>query len=634
MNRYPLWRYLLLLVIVVLGLVYAAPNLYGEDPAVQISGQGATKVDAKVQTQVKVTLDNAGLPYNSIEQESDNSILVRFKDTPTQLKAKDFIKAALGDQYTVALNLASKTPEWLTALGAAPMKLGLDLRGGVYFLINVDVGSLAGNRLKEDSRTISEALRKDNIRYSGIKTTKDDKIVLQFRDASQRDDAYTQLHNNYQELQFVKADDKGPVLEAQMTPAAIIKLDNYAVDQTMTVLRKRVNELGVAEAVVQRQGPQDVAVSLPGIQDTAQAKQILGGTATLEFHIVDAQHDVQSAAAGDVPFGSKLYKMTDGSPILLKNRALLKGSAIVGATSSFGQDGRPIVNIRIAGPQVSLFHRSTGENVGQRMGIVFVETKMDSKIVDGKVVSTPHKSEKVISAPVIQSALGNNFQITGLESTQVAQNLALLLRAGALIAPLSIIEENTMGPSLGKQNIHKGFMSIMVGFLLVVLFITLYYRFFGIVANIALAMNVILVVAILSLLGAVLTLPGIAGIVLTVGMAIDANVLIFERIREELRNGMTPQASIHAGYARAFTTIVDANVTTLIVAVLLFALGTGPIKGFAVTLTVGLLTSMLTALTGTRAIVNLVYGGRVVKKLSIGIKVPPMQGKAYKGGNA
>ncbi len=619
-NKYPFWKNALLVVLVLLGLLYALPNVFGEDPAVQISASGTAVLSPAVTQTVSKTLQAAHLPYKSMEQSGD-TFVVRFDDTSTQLKGKDYIKAALGDNYIVALNLAPSTPKWLQAIGAQPMKLGLDLRGGVHFLLQVDVSSLASGRLKEDVRSLSQVLRDQGIRYSGI-NAQGQAITVALRDPNDAIRVKTLLNNSFPELKFSQQQTpSGVVVRAELTPEGLIKIQNDAVDQAMTVLRKRVNELGVAEAVVAREGANQVAVDIPGIQDTARAKEILGGTATLEFRLEDTQDDVQTALQGQLPFGTVLMKTREGQPILLSNQVLLKGSSIIGATATIGDDGRPTVSIRAGGSGVNLFHRATAENIGKPMATVYVETKVDTKIIDGKAVEVPRQVATVINVATIQSALGNNFQVTGLASSQEAQYFALMLRSGALLAPMTMVEENTVGPSLGKENIHKGFISVLVGFILVVLFVTFYYRGFGLIANIALGMNVIFIVAILSILGATLTLAGIAGIVLTVGMAIDANVLIFERIREELRNGMSPQAAIHAGYERAFVTIVDANVTTLIVAVILFALGTGSVQGFAVTLTIGILTSMVTATAGTRAIVNALFGSRPVKHLSIGIKV-------------
>jgi len=516
-------------------------------------------------------------------------------------------------------------------LGAKPMKLGLDLRGGIHFLLSVDVDSMLKKREAGDARNIANDLREAKIRYAAVQRIPgkgrtdgipNSGIRIRFRKQDNLEKAYHLLKRRYPEFQLSKTAKNGDYeIIGRMTPEALHKLGQYTVEQTMTVLRNRVNELGVAEPIVQQQGKDKIVVDLPGVQDAAQAQQILGGTATLEFHLVDDRHDVASALRGQVPFGSKVYTMSDGTPILLQNRVVLSGNSIVNSSSGFGEDGRPNVSIRVAGSEVSLFNRITRKNIGHRMAIVYVETKTTTEEVNGKPVTSQRKVERVISAPVIQNALGNNFQITGLASPQEASNLALLLRAGALPVAINIVEESNIGPSLGKENIHKGFVSVQIGFILIVLFMALYYRVFGIIADLALAMNLVLVLALMSIMGFTLTLPGIAGIVLTVGMAVDANVLIFERIREELRSGMTPQASIYAGYEKAFSTIVDANVTTLIVALVLFVLGTGSIKGFAVTLTLGILTSMLTAITGTRAVVNLLYGGKKNPRLNIGIHV-------------
>ncbi len=622
-NRYPMWKYIMLLVIVVLSVVYAAPAFYGEDPAIQVSGTNKATITPAVINEVKDTLNNANLKYRSVREEGPNLLMVRFFDPNTQLKAKDYVKAALGNNYTVALNLASSTPEWLRALGAQPIKLGLDLRGGVHFLLYVDAKSTIAKRTQGDMRSIGKALRDKKIRYSGLRHRPNGSITINFRDESSLEQALPVLAQQFAELTFTKNDQAGVYqLNGVLSPAILVKEQQAIVDQTMMVLRNRINELGVSEPIVQQQGKDRISVDLPGIQDATQAKRIIGGTATLEFHLVDEKHDLSAALAGDMPAGSRIYKMSSGQPILLYNQVVLKGSAVTSATSSFGQDGRPVVNIRISGPQVSYFTRTTAENIGKRMAIVYVETKADSKLVAGKVVSTSRKVQKVISAPVIQSALPSSFQITGLDDAQEARSLSMQLRAGALPATISYLAESTVGPSLGKENIHKGILSIEIGFGLIVIFMALYYRLFGVFADLALLFNLVLLVAILSLLGATLTLPGIAGILLTLGMAVDANVLIFERVREELRNGMSIQASIHVGYEKAFATIVDAQVTTLIAAVALFSLGSGPVKGFAVTLTIGLLTSMFTAITGTRAIVNLLYGGRPHSKhLSIGIKL-------------
>lgn len=618
MNKYPRWKYLLIVILVVLGAIYALPNIYGEDPAVQVSAHSGTQINQSTISTIQDALNKYNLKDKSIEQEDANDVLIRFNDADSQLKAQDILKAVLGDNYTVALNLASTTPTWLTKIGAYPMKLGLDLRGGVHFLLAIDTDSLVQRRINGDMRSIGNQLRDERIRYSGLSITKDNTIIIDFRNQQDLDQASATIKKNFPELQVVKTNQQDEfLLTASMTPSAIIQAQDYAVDQTTTILRNRINELGVAEPVVQRQGTNRISVDLPGVQDSARAKQILGGTATLEFHLVDVQDDPLQAANMGAPMGTKLYTY-EGQPVLLKDQIVLSGTSITGAVASIGENGQPAVNIRLGGGGESLFYRITGENVGKPLAIVYVETKMNNKMVNGKLVMTPKKTERVINVATIQSALGNSFQITGLEK-QEAQNLSLLLRAGALPAPISIIEESTVGPSLGKENIKMGVRSVELGFIFIVVFMILYYRLFGILADIALLLNLVFMFAVLSLIGTTLTLAGIAGIVLTVGMAVDANVLIFERIREELRNGMSPHAAIKAGYDRAFSTIVDSNITTLIAAVALAGIGTGSIKGFAVVLIIGILTSMFTAITVTRAITHLVYGQRAIKKLSIGI---------------
>jgi preprotein translocase subunit SecD len=620
LNKYPLWKNLLLIAMILLGLLYALPNIYGDDPSVQISPPAGTKVDNNLMSQVSTVLQTNNLRSKSIEISNQNQLLVRFYDADTELKAKDDIKAALGDDYTVAINIAPATPKWLEAIGAHPMKLGLDLRGGVHFAFQVDVNAVVNQRITGMVKNISDALRSADIRYAAV-AQQQNQIMVGFRDADSEASAQTLLTRQFPELILVphNAGDRYQLI-GQWSPQGLNDLRQHAIDQTMTTLRNRVNELGVAEPVVQQQGPDRIAIDLPGIQDTARAEQILGGTATLEFRLQDMTHDPRAALGGMVPPGSVLYTNTyNNQPVLLQDQVILTGNSITDAQASFGEDGRASVNITLGGGGENYFHRVTGENIGKPLGIVFVETRMSTQIINGKPVNVPRKVEKVISNAIIQSALPSNFQITGLSNADESRNLALLLRAGALPAPIFMVESRTIGPQLGAENIHMGFISIVVGFILAVIFMAIYYRTFGLIANAALAMNLILLVAVLSLLGMTLTLPGMAGIVLTVGMAVDANVLIFERIREELRNGVTPQASIHAGYERAFSTIVDANVSTLIAALVLFGIGTGAVKGFAVTLSLGLLTSMLTGIVCSRALVNTFFGGRVVKKLPIGM---------------
>jgi preprotein translocase subunit SecD len=618
-NRYPLWKYILLVVVIAAAFFYAAPNLYPEYPAVQIMGANATMVDEKTLETAKTALQNADMPYQDV-QFRNQTLLFRFDSTDVQLKAKEVIQEALGDNYLVALNLASTTPEWLRSIGAMPMKLGLDLRGGVHFLLQVDVNSVMQQRVDGDLRGMAQALRDERIRYSGINRRADNQVILQFRSQEAQDAAYGFVTRRYNEFTWEKNKVGNDfVLQGVLAPSAIFQAKQETLEQAMNTLRNRVNELGVSEAIVQQQGESRVSVDLPGIQDTAEAKNILGKTATLEFRMVDVEHDaINAAREGMAPPDTHLYAYK-GQPILLKNQIVLRGSSIVAATSGFGEDGRPNVSVRLNGAGESLFTKITAENIGKPMAVVYVEVKSTPKLENGKQVITYQTQRSIISVATIQSALGNNFQITGLNGQNEARTLALLLRAGALPAPVTIIEERQVGPSLGKQNIHMGVLSVEVGMGLVVIFMAIYYGIMGLIADLALLMNLVLIVALLSLLGATLTLPGIAGIVLTVAMAVDANVLIFERIREELRRGMSVQASIHAGYERAFVTILDANLTTLIVMMILFSLGSGVIKGLAITVTIGLVTSMFTAITGTRAIVNLIYGGRPLKRISIGI---------------
>lgn len=611
--QYPKWKYFTFIFIIIFGIIYAAPNLFGEDYAIQISSPNTTSLPVDLTEQVKQVLTNHHLPYLAIKQEGD-TLLLRFKNADVQLKARDFLKGTLGDQYVIALNLAPKTPKLLQFFGAQPMKLGLDLRGGVHFLMQVDANAVIKSRLEGETHSISNELRQANIRYTAI-TLNANTISVQFPDEALLNKAIDILPNKFADFLITKQTDGGYLLKANLTDDALAKITDYAVEQNMTILNNRVNELGINEAVVQRQGRDQISVDLPGVQDTARAKDLLGKTATLRFQLVDTEHSPTEAA----PLGTKLYYY-EGRPVLLKNQVILSGSSITYATSSFGEDGRPDVQVRLGGGGESLFHRATADNVGTPMAVVYVETKAQNKLIDGKWVPTSHQIEKVINVATIQSALPNNFQITGLVSEKYAENLALLLRSGALTAPVMIIQEQTVGPSLGAANIQKGFISLAVGSLLVFFFMALYYRVFGLFANVALLLNVVFIIAILSILGGTLTLPGIAGIVLTVGMSVDANVLINERIREELRNGLSPITSIKAGYDRAFSTIVDANVTTLIVAIVLFALGSGSVKSFAVTLTIGLATSMVTAIYFTRMLVAIYYGRKKqIKRLSIGI---------------
>ncbi|TAK74035.1 MAG: protein translocase subunit SecD [Gammaproteobacteria bacterium] len=618
-NRYPFWKYLLIVAVIIAAFFYAAPNLYGDDAAVQIQGANSTVVDTNTLDTVKNALQQAGITYKDASFQHQ-TLLLRFDSTDIQLKAKEVIQQALGENYLVALNLASAMPNWLKAIGAVPMRLGLDLRGGVSFLLQVDVDSVIQQRVDGDLRGIGQALRDEHIRYTGISRQANNQVTLQFRTREALDDAYSYVNHRYTEFTWDKQN-KGDtfILHGVLSPPALFQAKQDTLEQEMNTLRNRVNELGVSEATVQQQGEDRIAIDLPGIQDTAEAKNIIGKTATLEFHMVDVDHNAALAAQeGMAPPDTRLYTW-QGQPILLKNQIVLRGSSIVTATSGFGEEGRPNVQVRLGGTGDSLFTKVTAESIGKPMAVLFVEVKPSSKIENGKTVITYQTERHIISVATIQNALGNSFQITGLNGQNEARTLALLLRAGALPATVAFLEERQVGPTLGEQNIHMGILSVKVGMGLVMVFMAFYYGVMGVLADIALVMNLILIVAVLSLLGATLTLPGIAGIVLTVGLAVDANVLIFERIREELRRGLGVQASIHAGYDRAFVTILDANITTLIVMMILFSLGSGVVKGLAITVTVGVITSMFTAIMGTRALVNLIYGRRSLKHISIGI---------------
>jgi preprotein translocase subunit SecD len=617
MNRYALWKYLLIVVVIVVGVVFALPNLYGEDPAVQISPARAAQIDEGLQAQVSAALETAGIKPLSIQRDL-RRLLIRFPDTESQLQGRDVVSQAMGG-YVVALNLAPVTPGWLSSLGARPMYLGLDLRGGVHFLMEVDMQAAVHQAEERYISDIRPLLRESKIRYKTITRGDTGGIRIRFRDAETRTKAALVINDAFQDLEVAEADSLGKFdLRVQLTEQFKNDTRKFALQQNITTLRNRVNELGVAEPVVQQQGEDRVVVQLPGVQDTARAKEILGATATLEFRLVDTEHSVQEAVDGRVPVAAKLYYDRDGQPILLKKRVMLTGEYIIDAASGIDQlSGSPAVFITLDGKGARIFSRATRDNVGKPMAVVFIERKTETVRRDDELIKVKELVEEVINVATIREQLSKRFQITGLDSTEEARDLALLLRAGALAAPLEIIEERTVGPSLGQDNIEQGFKSVIIGFVLVLIFMAFYYRLFGLVADLALTLNLVLIVALLSMLQATLTLPGIAGIVLTVGMAVDANVLIFERIREELRSGNSPQASIHAGYEKAFATIADANITTLIAAVVLFGFGTGPIKGFAVTLSLGIICSMFTAIMGTRAVINLIYGGRRVEKLAI-----------------
>ena len=615
-NRFPLWKNFLILMVCLFGLIYALPNLYGDDPSVQVLLKRTGSLDAEVPGRIEADLKTAGLVIKSINAK-DNQILIRFDNTEEQLKAADLLREKMGENYTVALNLAPATPKWLQTIGAEPMYLGLDLRGGVHFLLEVDMKAAIKQAEERYMGDIRATLRAAKIRYQSVSLEKG-VIRVKLKDIETKIAAEESIASEYRSLIFEESEQDSSELLVILSKDELKEIRKFALEQNMTTLRNRVNELGVAEPVIQQQGDNRIVVQLPGVQDTARAKEILGATATLEFRLVDVEHDVQKAVQGHAPMGSILYKERNGTPVLLKRRVIVTGDQIVDASSGLDTDsGSAAVYVTLNGVGAKKMSKATRESIGKPMAVVFIEHKVESRIVNGKKVRYKEKIEEVINIATIRDTLSKRFQITGLDNTREARNLALLLRAGALAAPVDIIEERTVGPSLGQDNINKGKLSVVVGLVLVLVFMAFYYKVFGMVANIALALNLVIIVAILSLIQATLTLPGIAGIVLTVGMAVDANVLIFERIREEIKNGNSPQASIYSGYEKAFSTIFDANITTLLVALVLFGFGTGSIKGFAVTLSIGILTSMFTAILGTRMIMNIVYGGRRVEKLAI-----------------
>jgi preprotein translocase subunit SecD len=617
-NQYPLWKNLLIVAVLLVSVIYALPNVFGEDPALQITNARAGKLDAGVTERVRNSLKTAGIDYKSIESD-DQEILVRFNSTEVQLKAVDYIKADLGTQFVVALNLAPSTPQWLQSLNALPMYLGLDLRGGVYFLLEVDMDAAVKQAIERYAGDLRTLLREQKIRYSQIRT-ENGGVRLMFNSAEDRERVVSLIRKEFPDLERdeLAVENGSYGLFVRPSEREMKEVRSFALQQNILTLRNRVNELGVAEPVIQQQGASRVVVQLPGVQDTARAKRILGATATLEYRAVDVEHDIERALAGKVPAGSQIYHQRDGRPVLLKKSVIVTGDQIVNASSGFdSQSGTPNVTVMLDAKGARKMLAFTKENVGKPMAVVFIENKTETRLVNGEPVRSTKKVEEVVSVATIRDVFSKRFQTTGLDSPQEAHELALILRSGALAAPIQIIEERTVGPSLGKQNIEQGFLSTVIGFVAVLIFTAMYYRVFGLIADLALAFNLVMIVAILSLLQATLTLPGIAGIVLTIGMAVDANVLIYERIREELRNGNSPQASIQAGFEKAFGTIADANITTLIAAVVLLAYGTGPIKGFAVTLSIGILTSMFTAIMGSRALVNLIYGHRRAVRLSI-----------------
>jgi preprotein translocase subunit SecD len=627
MNRYPTWKYLLVLAAVVLALIYALPNVFGENPAIQISATRG-QVDAATLSRVEGILKNADIPYTGGILDS-TGVKIRFASTETQLRARDIVQKELGDTYTVALNLLPATPGVLRGIGAEPMHLGLDLRGGVYFLMQVDTRAVLKKAAENAAEDLRRTLRENKVRYVAVSRHESGVVDVVFRDPGERDKAHEVIRKELRDLQAQDADRGSEyVLSVRLSQAALQEKRRFAVEQNMTALRNRVDELGVAEPVIQQQGLDRIVVQLPGVQDTARAKEILGRTATLEIYLVD-EENAGLAGTGRVPIGDKLYHFRDGRPILLKNRLIYSGDNIVDAAPGFdSRTSQPIVSITLDARGAAINQRVTGENVGKRMAVVYIEIKSEPKrdangkpILDksGREVRVSHRIEEVITAPVIRQQLGKRFQIEGIGSAREANELALLLRAGALAAPVEIVQERTVGPSLGADNIQRGLESIWIGFAAIAAFIVVYYAMFGFISVVALGINLVMLVAMLSLIQATLTLPGMAAIALTIGMAIDANVLINERIREELRNGNTPHASIYAGYERAFGTILDSNVTTLIAGIALLAFGSGPVRGFATVLCLGILTSMFSAVMVSRAFVNLYYGSRrKLERISIG----------------
>lgn len=621
MNKNPVWKYLALVLIVAFGVIYATPNLYPSEPGVQVIGVRNAVVNTDILERAKSALNAVNIQVKSIQLENGKlrARLAPGSDTEeAQTLARDTLRAKLGNQYAVALADMPTTPSWLQSFGGAPMYLGLDLRGGVHFLMQVDME--AAERKANDNyyEDIRKQLREEKLRTSGISRKPNGAIDLRFKTEDVRDLARAKLAIANPELQATETDDANSYkLSLQLTETAVTEIKKAALKKNMLALRNRIDQLGVSEPVIQQQGLDRIVVQLPGVKDPSLAKEILGKTATLQIHLVD-EDNTASTVSGRLPSGTKRFYFRNKAPILLKSRVLYSGDNIVDASVAIDENGGPAVGIRLDAKGANINSDITGDNIGNRMAVVYVETlgetKIDSK---GNARIVTREIKEVITAPVIRSQLGKSFQITGLDSQKEAQDIALLLRAGSLAAPVFIVEERTVGPSLGAENISKGFTSVLYGFLAVLLFMIVFYRVFGAVASFALVLNLVIIVAVLSLLQATLTLPGVAGMVLTVGMAVDANVLIFERIREEIKSGAAPQMAIHRGYDNAFSTIIDANLTTLIAALVLFNFGTGPIQGFAITLSIGIATSMVTAIFVSRILVNLIYGGRRLDKLAI-----------------
>ncbi|MDP2635869.1 MAG: protein translocase subunit SecD [Pseudoalteromonas sp.] len=618
LNKFPLWKYLLVIAVLAMGLLYASPNLYGRDPAIQVSGAKGADVELSTLDTVNGILKENNVTVKSTKLEN-GQILVRFKNVEEQLKAQDILRNSLSEDYISAINMAPAQPHWLKTLGGNPMKLGLDLSGGVHFTMEIDMVTAVDNALEQMEQDYKSDLRGEKLRYRSIRrVANSERMRVEMRSEEDKDAAERFLQTRYPLHTFINDSSNDNAFYANLSDLKLKEIRDYAIKQNETIIRNRINQIGVAEPNVQRQGAERIIVQLPGVQDTARAKEILGATATLEFREVDENADVSAAAQGRIPPGTEMIMSRDGYPVVLKKRIILEGSHITGAQSGADEYQRPQVSITLDSKGGAKMNAFTKRAIGKRMATVFIEYKPSGKQdANGKALP-PIKVEEVINVATIQARLDRSFRITGIDNPAEAHNLSLLLRAGALVAPIQIVEERTVGPSLGQENIEAGMTAVALGFLFVLVFMLIYYKGFGLVANIALAANLVLIIGVMSLIpGATLTLPGIAGIVLTVGMAVDANVLIFERIREELADGRSPQQAVHHGYDSAFSTIFDANITTLIAAIILFAVGTGPIAGFAVTLAIGILTSMFTAIVGTRAVINLFIGGKRVDKLSI-----------------
>jgi preprotein translocase subunit SecD len=615
MNHYAAWKNILIVFFLFITSLYALPNLYGSDLAIQITGTGDYVVEENDLKGINDALVENGIDFKSLELINSN-ILIRFGDSQSQLSSKAVLKDTLSRNYIVALNLAPSIPKWLSSLGGNAMSLGLDLRGGVHFLLEVDMEAVISTSIDRYYNELRTLLRKDKL-YKKIRK-EDNLLIASFKTEKQKNEAKKLIKKDLADLIIVEGSESELEVSLEISSNAQKVAKSSALNQNITTLRNRVNELGVAEPIIQQQGSERIVVQLPGVQDTARAKEILGAVATVEFRLVDEQNDVQTAIqSGKIPSGSKLYKFKDGRPLLLKTTVIATGENIVDASSSIDQDNQPNVSIVLDNSGGRTMLETTKEFIGYRMAVVFIENQVETVIENGNTVKKRSKTQDIINAATIQGTFSNRFQITGIDSAREARNLALLLRAGSLSAPIEIIEERTIGPSLGADNIQKGLISVLVGFALVLVFMAWRYRVFGLVANVALTLNLITIVSILSMIQATLTLPGIAGIVLTVGMAVDANVLIFERIKEELRATKNIQKAISAGYEKALLTIADANITTLIASLVLFSFGTGAIKGFAVTLSIGIITSMFTAIIVSRAVINLIYGGKDIEELSI-----------------